>query len=77
LTSKPEYDIIITERNKQRKKKEKRKMTVKELIEKLKELPQDADVYRYNVDCSHYYLQETEEMICSIICEDNYSVTIR
>ena len=52
-------------------------MTVRELIEELKKMPQDADVYRYNNDYSDYCPQDTEEMVCSVICEDNYSVTIK
>ena len=52
-------------------------MTVKELIEELKKLPQDAEVYRYNNDYSDYCPQDTEEMIFSVICEDNYSVTLK
>ena len=47
-------------------------MKVKELIEELKKLPQDAEVYRYNTDYSDYCPEDTEEMIFSVICEDNY-----
>lgn len=52
-------------------------MTVKELIEELKKLPQDANVYRYNTDYSDYCPQDTEEPVFNIINISKYSITIK
>lgn len=44
------------------KRKEVKKMTVRELIEKLQKMPQDADVYRYNTEEDRWYSDHTEEI---------------
>ena len=51
-------------------------MTVKELIEELKKLPQDADVYRFNESYSYGFNSTEEEVFC-IIKEDEYSIIIK
>ncbi|WP_290963988.1 hypothetical protein [Hydrogenophaga sp.] len=40
-------------------------MTVKDLIEALKQAPQDATVYAYNCDT------ETDEQVCGLLIETN------
>lgn len=52
-------------------------MTVKEMIEILKTMPENADVYRYNNDYSDYCPQDTEEMVFDIINISEYSITIK
>lgn len=37
-------------------------MTVKELIEELQTMPQDAEVYRYNTEEDRWYPAHTEEI---------------
>lgn len=37
-------------------------MTVKELIEELKKMPQDADVYRVNTEEDRWYSEHDEEI---------------
>lgn len=52
-------------------------MTVKEMIEILKTMPENAEVYRYNNDYSDYCPQDTEEMVFDIINISEYSITIK
>lgn len=51
-----------------------KKMKVAELINILLEMPQDADVYRFNESCDCYY-SDTEEMV-SEVKKDEYDLSI-
>lgn len=52
-------------------------MTVGELVNILLDMPQDADVYRFNESCDSYY-SDTEEFVTTVEKDEyGYSVTIK
>jgi hypothetical protein len=51
-------------------------MTVRELIEKLQKMPQDADVYRLNTEEDRWYTDHYEE-IWSVEEVNDYEVRLK
>lgn len=52
-------------------------MTVGELVNILLDMPQDAEVYRFNESCDSYY-SDTEEKVSEVTKDENdFSITIK